>query len=95
MLSSPGMHVYRLRYDSRSGTHNMYREYRDLSLAAAVTQMCKCFVPLHASCNDYVALLRAVACQPRHAMLHILRAVPLGLKALPSITAQQGRRSMA
>ncbi|GAB6029895.1 60S ribosomal protein L18A [Chamberlinius hualienensis] len=27
-----------LRYDSRSGTHNMYREYRDLTAAAAVTQ---------------------------------------------------------
>ena len=31
---------HRLRHDSRSGTHNMYREYRDLSLAAAVTTMC-------------------------------------------------------
>merc|ERR1712071_190345 len=27
-----------LRYDSRSGTHNMYREYRDLTVSAAVTQ---------------------------------------------------------
>lgn len=27
-----------LRYDSRSGSHNMYREYRDLTRAAAVTQ---------------------------------------------------------
>ena len=27
-----------LKYDSRSGTHNMYREYRDLSVCAAVTQ---------------------------------------------------------
>jgi len=27
-----------LRYDSRSGTHNMYREYRDLTRALAVTQ---------------------------------------------------------
>ncbi|WP_187788056.1 60S ribosomal protein L18A, partial [Salmonella sp. S146_54837] len=27
-----------LRYDSRSGTHNMYREYRDMTTAAAVTQ---------------------------------------------------------
>ncbi|GCB74115.1 large ribosomal subunit protein eL20 isoform X2 [Scyliorhinus torazame] len=26
-----------LRYDSRSGTHNMYREYRDLTTAGAVT----------------------------------------------------------
>jgi len=28
-----------LRYDSRSGTHNMYREYRDLTTAGAVTQL--------------------------------------------------------
>merc|ERR1712012_1295267 len=27
-----------LRYDSRSGTHNMYREYRDLTVCDAVTQ---------------------------------------------------------
>uniref|UniRef100_A0AAY5L4K3 Large ribosomal subunit protein eL20 n=1 Tax=Esox lucius TaxID=8010 RepID=A0AAY5L4K3_ESOLU len=27
-----------LRYDSRSGTHNMYREYRDMTTSAAVTQ---------------------------------------------------------
>lgn len=27
-----------LRYDSRSGTHNMYREYRDLTIGGAVTQ---------------------------------------------------------
>eukprot|EP01137_Pigoraptor_chileana_P006447 Opistho-2@50861 len=26
-----------LRYDSRTGTHNMYKEYRDLSIANAVT----------------------------------------------------------
>lgn len=30
-----------LRYESRSGVHNMYREYRDLTVAAAVTQCCK------------------------------------------------------
>merc|ERR1712226_1301785 len=27
-----------LRNDSRSGTHNMYREYRDLTVGAAITQ---------------------------------------------------------
>ncbi|KAK1120076.1 60S ribosomal protein L18A [Melipona bicolor] len=27
-----------LRYDSRSGIHNMYREYRDLSVSGAMTQ---------------------------------------------------------
>ena len=30
-----------LRYDSRSGTHNMYREYRDLTTGGAVTQCCE------------------------------------------------------
>ena len=30
-----------LRYDSRSGSHNMYREYRDLTVAAAITACCK------------------------------------------------------
>jgi len=28
-----------LRYSSRSGTHNMYREYRDVSLTGAVSQL--------------------------------------------------------
>ena len=28
-----------LRYDSRSGTHNMYREIRDTTLTGAVTQL--------------------------------------------------------
>ena len=27
-----------LRYDSRSGTHNMYREYSDLTVFAAINQ---------------------------------------------------------
>jgi large subunit ribosomal protein L18Ae len=30
-----------LRYDSRTGTHNMYKEYRDLTECGAVSQMCK------------------------------------------------------
>jgi len=28
-----------LRYDSRSGTHNMYREYRDLTVCGAISQL--------------------------------------------------------
>jgi large subunit ribosomal protein L18Ae len=31
-----------LRYDSRSGTHNMYREFRDVALAGAVSSLCEC-----------------------------------------------------
>ena len=29
-----------IRYDSRSGTHNMYKEYRDTKLTGAIAQMC-------------------------------------------------------
>lgn len=29
------------RYESRTGTHNAYKEYRELSLTAAVNAMCK------------------------------------------------------
>merc|ERR1712008_330493 len=51
-----------LRYDSRSGTHNMYREYRDLTVSAAVTQ---CY-------RDMGARLRARA----HA-IQIIRVGPV------------------
>ena len=30
-----------IKYSSRSGIHNMYREYRDTNLNNAVTTMCK------------------------------------------------------
>ena len=36
-----------LRYDSRSGSHNMYREYRDMSVSAAVTACCKLIIWLN------------------------------------------------
>ena len=32
-----------LRYDSRSGTHNMYKEYRELSRVDAVKSCCTLF----------------------------------------------------
>ena len=38
-----------LRYNSRTGTHNMYREYRDVCVADAVTQCCKLFCILNNS----------------------------------------------
>ena len=30
-----------IRYDSTTGTHNMYKEYRDLTLCGAVDQLCE------------------------------------------------------
>jgi large subunit ribosomal protein L18Ae len=33
-----------LRYDSRSGTHNMYKEFRELSRVDAVAACCNIFI---------------------------------------------------
>ena len=41
-----------LRYNSRSGTHNMYKEYRELSRADAVKSCCKCICALLANVFD-------------------------------------------
>ncbi|KAI6369980.1 60S ribosomal protein L20A, variant 2 [Pyricularia grisea] len=51
-----------IRYNSRSGTHNMYKEYRELSRTAAVEAMYQ----------DMAARHRA-----RFASIHILRVVEL------------------
>ncbi|EPY75542.1 ATP-dependent zinc metalloprotease YME1L1 isoform 1 [Camelus ferus] len=41
-----------LRYDSGSGTHNMYREYRDLTTAGAVTQCYRHVGARHRACHS-------------------------------------------
>jgi large subunit ribosomal protein L18Ae len=46
-----------IRYDSRSGTHNMYREYRALKLTSAIdavrkTRACATFVNHDGLCSD-------------------------------------------
>ena len=38
MILAFSLHTLFFRYDSRSGTHNMYREYRDLTVSSAITQ---------------------------------------------------------
>lgn len=45
-----------LRYDSRSGTHNMYKEYRELSRADAIAACC---ASDHGSARDLVAHIGA------------------------------------
>merc|ERR1719472_253123 len=52
-----------LRYDSRSGTHNMYREFRDIKLTGAVTQL-------------YDEMAGRHRCRPRS--IQIIRTATLG-----------------
>lgn len=47
-----------LRYDSRTGTHNMYKEYRDLTQCGAVSQMMAEMSGRHRALSSNVQVLR-------------------------------------
>uniref|UniRef100_A0A8C3S628 Large ribosomal subunit protein eL20 n=1 Tax=Chelydra serpentina TaxID=8475 RepID=A0A8C3S628_CHESE len=47
-----------LRYESRSGTHNMYREYRDLTTAGAVTQCYRDMGARHRACAHSIQIMK-------------------------------------
>merc|ERR1712061_554119 len=47
-----------LRYDSRSGTHNMYREYRDLTVCGAVTQCYRDMAARHRARSSSIQILK-------------------------------------
>ena len=50
-----------LRYDSRSGTHNMYREYRDLTTEGAVTQCYRDMGAKHRARAHSIQIMRVEA----------------------------------
>jgi len=50
-----------LRYDSRSGTHNMYREYRDLTVNGAITQ---CYRDMGARHRARAHSIQIIRCEP-------------------------------
>ncbi|KAK7914797.1 60S ribosomal protein L20 [Apiospora marii] len=49
-----------IRYDSRSGTHNMYKEYREMSRCAAVESMYSDMAARHRSRFRSIHILRVV-----------------------------------
>merc|ERR1719382_1612855 len=49
-----------LRYNSRSGTHNMYREYRDLTAAKAVTA---CYTDMAARHRARAHAIQIIRCE--------------------------------
>ncbi|XP_068714726.1 large ribosomal subunit protein eL20-like [Montipora capricornis] len=50
-----------LRYDSRSGTHNMYREYRDLTVAGAVTSCYRDMAARHRARGSSIQIIKVNA----------------------------------
>merc|ERR1712097_87439 len=47
-----------VRYDSRSGTHNMYKEYRDITLVGAVSQMYAEMAGRHRALSQSIQIIR-------------------------------------
>lgn len=47
-----------LRYNSRSGTHNMYKEYRDVSLCKAIEQMFAEMAGTHRARKESIQIIR-------------------------------------
>merc|ERR1712071_709672 len=53
-----------IRYDSRSGTHNMYKEYRDLELVGAVKQMYEELSGRHRARKSSIQIVRTAVLKP-------------------------------
>lgn len=47
-----------MRYDSRTGHHNMYREYRDVTKAGAVTQAYRDMGARHRAQADRIQIIK-------------------------------------
>ncbi|GFY60778.1 60S ribosomal protein L18a [Trichonephila inaurata madagascariensis] len=47
-----------LRYNSRTGTHNMYREYRDMTVASAVTQCYREMAAKHRARAESIQIMK-------------------------------------
>jgi len=54
-----------IKYNSRSGTHNMYREYRDTTLTGAVDRMYDDMAGRHRSRNKSIQIIRTAAVAPK------------------------------
>ncbi|CAM9181520.1 unnamed protein product [Ectocarpus fasciculatus] len=54
-----------LKYNSRSGIHNMYREYRDTSLTAAIDTLYNDMAGRHRSRNRSIQVIRTAVVAPK------------------------------
>lgn len=53
-----------LRYDSRSGTHNMYREYRDVTVCGAITQCYRDMAARHRARAHSIQIIKVQEISP-------------------------------
>lgn len=77
-----------LRYDSRSGTHNMYKEFRDTTINGAIDKLCE-----SESIGTHVLALLTWACPDTEmASLHRVRRSALQIIRTAVVQAKDCRR---
>eukprot|EP01068_Selenidium_serpulae_P007763 Selendium_serpulae@DN4798_c0_g2_i1.p1 len=70
-----------LRYDSRTGTHNMYKEYRAMSQNSAVSQMYSEMAGRHRALSQSIQIMRISEIEPENAKrAHITQLLDPKLK---------------
>ena len=72
-----------LKYDSRTGHHNMYREYRDVSVAGAVTQAYRDMGARHRAQADRIHILKVQPISAEDAKRPHIKAFHNGKIAFP------------
>lgn len=82
-----------LRYDSRSGTHNMYREYRDLTIGGAVTQCYSDMASRHRARAHSIQVWNAICCKTAGAHIFIFLFFLKQIIRIEKVAAIKTRRS--
>ena len=59
-----------LRYNSRSGTHNMYKEYRDVTLLGAVKQCYQEMAGTHRARDRSIQIIKTAVVDDKHLKIH-------------------------
>merc|ERR1712146_694260 len=70
-----------LRYDSRSGTHNMYKEYRDTTLTGAVQKMYAELASRHRCRKASVQIIKTCIVAPEDTTPRLSEYIPQKDKA--------------
>lgn len=85
-----------LRYQSRTGIHNMYREYRDLSLNGAVSQLHMDMAGNHRASRDTISIIRTAVLTSkdniRRANSHLFRDSKIRFPILRTVPRASNRR---
>lgn len=85
-----------LRYQSRTGIHNMYKEYRDISLNGAVSQLHMEMSGNHRASPDTISIIRTAVLNSkddiRRPRSHLFRENGLKFPIIRTVTRASHRR---